>query len=102
MNINFLNSVENPDERTRVKISAGLDDKIFVEFWINISNIDSKESEIFTEKMDECESYTLHLSDNEYIEYNYDESKALFNLHDIKISFVNNNAPECLFERSIV
>lgn len=48
--------------------------------------------------MDECDSYILHLSDDEYIEYNYDESKALFNLQNIKMSFVNNNAPECLRE----
>ena len=96
MNINFLEITGFPNKN--VKVCAGMDEVTFVEFMMNIENIDQDEVEIFRKKVDDCVSCTLCLGNDQNLDYDFEKSKINFDLHDIKVSFVNREAPESLRE----
>jgi hypothetical protein len=99
MNIIFFNIDESDNLNKTVKVSAGLtEENPFVEFLMNIGNIDSVELETFIKKVDKCKSCVLNLGNNESLKYDYLESMVSFDLHNIKISLVNKCAPEILRE----
>lgn len=79
-------------------LSAGIENETFAKFSMNVDNVDPKEFEIFSQNVGNCVSGTLWLGDRECIEYDYEKSMVSFNLCDIKVSFVNKHAPECLRE----
>jgi len=97
MNIVFFNIDGFPNKIA--KVSAGVDENNpFVEFSMNIENIDPVEFETFRQNVDDCVSCTLCLGNDEHLKFDYEKSMVSFDLLNIKISFVNRCAPECLRE----
>jgi len=99
MNIDFLNidGYNNPNKMA--KVSAGVDEENpFVEFSMNIENINPIEFETFIKNVDNCVSCSLCLGNNEYLKFDYEKSMVSFDLRNVEISFVNKCAPECLRE----
>jgi hypothetical protein len=106
MNVDLIciNTTMNVDSRKVAKVSAGNYDKMgandtmFLEFLVNMHDVDPTEFETFSESVMDHISCELDLGNNESIDYDFEDSSVTFNLKNLTVTLKNTTAPECLRE----